>query len=324
MNAESEQVIEAAQGFVRQAEATDRALRRQGDTVPSSETRQTLAASFWALVAALDQYEQAGGSDPEALGRRCRDIVSGWLFRSRYFNRSYHKPHGYAGDFRMVEWMYDLEGNDCADPTQPGIVNCLDHLFSTVHSVQSLWERRRWLLHLLRGEYQRRGGRLRVLDIACGGARYVADFLAAVPDTADVHFTLVDQDPAALAYCRTTSLARWLPRLSTHCLPIKRLGETVHQGEFDVVLSAGLFDYLDEAPARHLLAHLGAVTAADGVLAITNFHPLDPSRLVKQWLVDWPLVYRDERACLGLFPDPAQAQVRRSDNGALLYAWARH
>jgi hypothetical protein len=28
-----------------------------------------------------------------------------------------------AGDFRIVEWMYDLESDPCADETQPAVVN---------------------------------------------------------------------------------------------------------------------------------------------------------------------------------------------------------
>jgi extracellular factor (EF) 3-hydroxypalmitic acid methyl ester biosynthesis protein len=321
MNEQHDQVLEAAHAFVRHLEETDRALRRAGLTVPPPKVKHEVAARFWALIERIDRFDRdASPNEKENLCGQCRAIVGGWLFRCRFFNRSFHKPHGYAGDFRMVEWMYDLETDPCADATQPGIVNCLDHVFSTVHSVCSLWERRHWLAHLLTEERRRRGGRLRVLDVACGGARYLADFLASLPDVQDIEITLVDQDAAALAYCRTGSLSRWTSQLTTLCLPIKQVVEAISVGHYDVVISAGLFDYLEEPIARPLLAHLAALTVPEGVTAITNFHPEDPSRLVKDWLVDWRLVFRTEAQVVALFPDPAGVLTMLSHNGALVCA----
>jgi 2-polyprenyl-3-methyl-5-hydroxy-6-metoxy-1,4-benzoquinol methylase len=318
MQDHSNQVLDAARGFVRHLEEIDRGLRRTATTVPPEEVKGRAAASFWALVRTIDSLRrECPGADDEPLRRACREVVGGWLFRSRYFNRSYCKPHGYAGDFRMVEWMYDLEGDRCEDPTQPGVVNCLDHLFATVHSVRSVWERRHYFARLLGEEHRRRGGRLRVLDVACGGSRYTRDFLSGV------EVTLVDQDAAALAFCRTVSLSRWAPRLTTLALPIKRLAESLPAGEFDVVISAGLFDYLETGPGRALVAHLVGLTAPGGVTAVANFQPADPSRSVKDWLVDWPLVYRDEAALAALFPDGAKVQTFASANGSLAYALAR-
>jgi SAM-dependent methyltransferase len=284
--------------------------------------KEGFASRFWELVQAIDRLD-GGGDDTELLRGQCRDILGAWLFRCRFFNRSYHKPHGYAGDFRMIEWVYDLEGDPCADPTQPGIVNCLDHVFATLPCTRSVWERRHWLARLLREEYRRCGGRLRILDVACGGARYIADFLSSASDARGVDLTLVDQDPAALEYCRTVSLNRWGPQLTTRCLPIHRLPAAPVGGPFDLVISAGLFDYLDVAAGAGLLAHLVGLTAPGGVTAVANFHPADPSRNARDWLTDWPLVHRDEAELASLFPEPARVATSLSDNGALSFALAR-
>jgi hypothetical protein len=138
-----------------------------------------------------------------------------------------------------------------------------------------------------------------------------------------VAVTLVDQDPAALAYCRTASLRPWHSQLTTICVPIKRLPMALPQGAFDVVISAGLFDYLEANQGQSLLAHLVALTAPGGITAVANFHRKDPSRTVKEWLVDWPLVLRDEEELATLFPDPASVETVRSQNNALVYAMAR-
>jgi SAM-dependent methyltransferase len=322
MQGDTHPVLEIARHFVGHLEEADRGMRRSGITIPPVEIKQRIASRFWDLIGAIDQFEASATEDRMPVRDQCRGMVAAWLFRSRFFNRSYHKPHGFAGDFRMVEWMYDLENDACADPTQPGIVNCLDHVFATVHSVRSVWERRHWFARLLQREHRRHGGQLRILDVACGGARYIADFLASVDDVQGIEVTLIDQDAAALEYCREVSLRHWGQCLTAQCLPIKRLPEALRACAFDIVLSAGLFDYLDDAAGTALLEHMVHLTVPGGVTVVANFHPADPSRHVKGWLVDWPLIFRDEAALAALFPDPANVQTSLSENGALTYARA--
>ena len=53
-----------------------------------------------------------------------------------------------------------------------------------------------WLSGLLEEELNKTGA-LKVLDIACGGARYIRDFLESAENTCNISVTLLDQDPAA-------------------------------------------------------------------------------------------------------------------------------
>ena len=315
-------IVAAAETFSLTLAAVEARLRRRRDTLPAPEHRRAVAAAFWRLVEALDRAEASGPVAPEAV-RACREIAGRWLFRSRYWNRAYHKPHGYAGDFVAIEWLYDLESDPCADPVQPAIVNCLDDLLTSVPAVVSVWERRRFFADLLRAEHTRRAGRLRVLDVAGGGARYLRDFLAAITPGPQLEVTIVDQDPAASAYCRTRSLADWPGHVELVCAPIRELPALIAGRSFDVVISAGLFDYLAAPSARALLATLAAHLAPGGVIALSNFHRTDPSRLVKKWLCDWPLIYRDEEEGARLFPDALAVATQASANGALLYVTGR-
>jgi extracellular factor (EF) 3-hydroxypalmitic acid methyl ester biosynthesis protein len=247
-----------------------------------------------------------------------RASVVPWLLRSRQWNRSYVKPHGYAGDFRVLEWMYDLEHDPCADPTQPAVVNVLDGLYASVHSVQAVWHRRRWFADLVRRE-RSCAGALRVLDVACGGSRYLRDVMTG-PVTGGVAGVLLDQDPAAIAF-----VERWLPDNGslTVCAPARRVRAVVTVDVFDVVLSTGLFDYLPDDTARALVADLLALTRPGGLTAICNFSPDDRSRLVKDHIVDWRLMYRTERELAALFPDPGAVELERSPDGGLIYASTR-
>ena len=300
----------------------DRQLRREGQTVPSLEVKQDVARLFWSFVQQVAEVEAQAGIDLTLRGQ-CRNIVGPWLWRSRFFNRSYHKPHGFAGDFRIIEWIYDIETDRCDDPAQPGIVNCLDYVYQTIDAVIGVQQRRRWFVRLLHAERERLGGELRVLDVACGGARYIRDFLESGRDVSAVQVTLVDQDPAALAFCRTRSLVPWMARIETRSDSIVKLADQLRGREFDVIISSGLFDYLNETIARHVLSHMASLLAPGGVVAISNFHPSNPSRLVTDWLVDWPLIHRDDGQCAALFPPELTVATDRSENRALCYATGR-
>jgi SAM-dependent methyltransferase len=300
----------------------DRQLRRAGQTVPSTEVKRDIARRFWSFVE-LAAHQEADGTVDDSVRAKCREILGGWLFRSRYFNRSFHKPHGYAGDFMIIEWIYDLETDGCEDPAQPAIVNCLDYLYSTIHAVVSVQQRRRWFSRLLHTEHARVGDGLRVLDVACGGARYIRDFLAATDDASGMQITLVDQDVAALAYCRTRSLQPWVSQIETRSDSIMKLGSHLRGRQYDVIISSGLFDYLNDAIARRLLEQMTSLLAPGGIVAFSNFHVSDPSRVVKDWLVDWPLIYRNDEQCAALLPATLAVATEPSRNRALCYATGR-
>jgi extracellular factor (EF) 3-hydroxypalmitic acid methyl ester biosynthesis protein len=189
-----------------------------------------------------------------------------------------------------------------------------------IPTARSVWERRRWFRDLVAAAYRKRDGALRVLDVAGGGTRYLRDFLETVEPGPRFELTVVDQDAAAIAFCRAQSLAPWASRVRFVCAPIRSLAERLVDSDFDLVISAGLFDYLEAGPARALLAHLASLLAAQGTLAISNFHPGDGSRLVKEWLVEWPLVFRDEAACAELFPAQLRVRTSLSSNQALVFA----
>jgi 2-polyprenyl-3-methyl-5-hydroxy-6-metoxy-1,4-benzoquinol methylase len=317
-------VIDAWQRFASLLRETYYTLRRDRRTVPTGEEKETVASAFWEMVGVIDEYGRKcdrDGADVKPK-RRVREVLGPWLLRSQYFNRSFCKPHGYAGDFRIVEWMCDLEGDHGDDPTEPGMVNCLDHVFSTVHSVRSVQERRRMFARLMDAECRARGGRLRVLDVASGGSRYTRDFLAGLADASHIAVTLVDQDAAAIAFCRERAHRDWLARVTLMCIPVTELARALPTGEFDFVISSGLFDYLDPSVARPLLAHMVELTTEGGLTIVANFHPDDPSRAVKDRLVDWPLIFRDAPALAALFPESSSVETRVSENRALVYAAA--
>lgn len=91
---------------------------------------------------------------------------------------------------------------------------------------------------------------VRILDLACGGSRYMRDVLGNETPDGSVELTFLDEDPAALAFIRS-----WLPshlRAATRfiCGPVRQVRKLVLGSAsdafpgFDLVISTGRCDHL--------------------------------------------------------------------------------
>ena len=318
-----EVLMTAVDDFRTTVSSWERRLRSSGSAVAPANAREAIVEAFWHLFATVRSFERdAQGRDLTSMKRRFRDEIVWTLARSRFHWRSIFHPHGYAGDYMMIEWMYDLEASGTVDPSQPAIVGCLDAAYATLDSVQAVWERRHRLADLISSEFQRRGRRLRILDVACGGSRYLHDFLSSVPEALDsVSATLLDQDVAVRPLVEDR-FRPWSDRIRFVCLPIKNLAAADLDGPFDLIVSSELFDYLDQPTASALVHHLSSRLTQDGLLALTNFSPEDRSAIAKDW-VGWQIVYRTEEQIRGLFPHHLVVSTAVSENRSLVYATGR-
>ena len=186
--------------------ALETSARRESRTVPSETEVHQVTQLFWDLMTQVRALPNVASSR-----QMIHRVLQPWLLRSRYWNHALVKPYGYAGDYRMLEMMYDLEYANCLDPTRSAIENCLDLVFATVDSVQGVWDRRRVFRDVVLAEAWEHDRPVRVLDLGCGGARYLVDAAQAINDPEHLQVTLIDQDPAALIYA-AQRLRRPAPR----------------------------------------------------------------------------------------------------------------
>ena len=136
---------------------------------------------------------------------------------------------------------------------------------------------------------------MRVLDVASGPARDLREWMLDHPE-ADVFFDCVDADVHAIDHAKNlrqpfSERVEFHHRNAMRFLPAKG---------YDVVWSAGLFDYLMDRSFVFLLKSLLAVTNAGGELVIGNFSPLNTSRDYMELLGDWTLIHRNEKQLIEL------------------------
>ena len=74
-------------------------------------------------------------------------------------------------------------------------------------------------------------------------------------------------------------------------------------GSYDLIYSAGLFDYLNDRTARAAGARLVAALAPGGTAVIGNFGTANPSRPMLELILDWPLHHRSASDLRRLFGD---------------------
>lgn len=240
-------------------------------------------SEFNAWLACCQQRIDAGELDADEL-RRHADAL-GLLGVETLQGRAYCKPRGYAGDFEMIDLIY--RNAVCPEPR----LTRWDMAWQGHGAAQAVRNRKDYFLALLDRTTSRHGDTdtVRVLDIASGPARDVAEHLQGRPQS-PCHFTCLDLDADAIAYARTlvqaTGAGERVGFVNANAL-------RWHSDEqFHLVWSAGLFDYLQDNLFVRLLARLWQRVLPGGELVVGNFHPDNPSRPYMELFGNWHLLHR--------------------------------
>ena len=81
---------------------------------------------------------------------------------------------------------------------------------------------------------------------------------------------------------------------------------TVNGELFDFVYCAGLFDYLSDKVCARLLQYFVQRSREGGHILVTNVHSSNPQIGVMEHVLEWHLIYRDERTLESVLPSPRE------------------
>lgn len=198
---------------------------------------------------------------------------------------SLHKPHGYTGDYEIIDKMYQEHVSD--DPH----LKKWDEYFHAQSAPTAVRNRKAYFKDLL-SDLQKDEGReepIYVLDVASGPARDIAEFFRSEADP-DFFFECVDSDEDAIEYAKGLC-EPYLDRVNFEHVNAFRYSS---EQKFDLVWSAGLFDYLSDKGFKFLLQNLLPLLKEDGELVIGNFAEDNPTRDYMELIGDWYLHYRSQ------------------------------
>ncbi|MDD2464001.1 MAG: cyclic nucleotide-binding domain-containing protein [Desulfobulbus sp.] len=260
------------------------------------------------LNAVLPEFEQimAGSKYGEVMWGYVFKEIFPYFMRSRFAERAYFKPKGYAGDFLMMEHIY-------ADiPKGEGKLGEIIDAFCLQRPGSLAIRGRRILLkqQLMdrSAAINAQGRTTRIMNLACGPNRELFDFLADCDFSESIEALCVDIDSEALQY--TNQYVNIFPhrasiRLMSENVIKWAMGRAKHHIEpLDIIYSAGLCDYLDPRLFRALITQCYKHLKPGGTLLLGNF-TFYPDSLFLDKLLKWELIYRTEEDLREIFaPTP--------------------
>ena len=202
------------------------------------------------------------------------------------------KPHGYAGDFEIIDRIY------LKNISEDERVKRWDAYFHAQHAPRAVRNRKTYFHELLRRKLAESIRRpLHVLNVASGSARDVAEWCAA-HGTDEIHFDCVEMDTKAIAYAQSLCVS-YGDCVHFICANALRFSTTAR---YDLVWSAGFFDYLNDGLFVRLLKRLIRFTREGGEVVIGNFGNNNPTRIWMEMFGGWQLIHRgeDDVAALGV------------------------
>jgi hypothetical protein len=280
---------------------------------PDVEVEKRCLEVLGELNSSLSEFKlaMAGTGYEEVMWGYVFKEVFPYFMRSRFAERAYFKPKGYAGDFLMMEHIYADE------PKGEGKLGEIIDTFCLRRPGSLAIRGRRKLLTEELGRIcsdlfaERKNAR--IMNLACGPNRELFDFLKQCEHDERVEALCVDVDSEALQY--TNQFVNVFPhsasvRLLSENVIKWSLGRTSQQlGKFDVIYSAGLCDYLDTRLFRALITQCHKHLNPGGTVILGNFAEY-PDSIFLDKLLRWELIYRSEDDLKELFaPTPFKENV---------------
>jgi extracellular factor (EF) 3-hydroxypalmitic acid methyl ester biosynthesis protein len=169
----------------------------------------------------------------------------------------------------------------------------------------------------------RAGHKARILNLGCGPALEVQQFLAESSLSNHAEFTLMDFNDETLQHA--TQALRQRQQANQRATRIDLVKKSVQQllkdtvrtdgfsggKKFDFIYCAGLFDYLPDRICKRLMTLFYQSLTPNGLVLATNVAAVSPNRGSLELILDWHLIYRDARQAMALRPEGVPEEAVR-------------
>jgi SAM-dependent methyltransferase len=235
-----------------------------------------------------------------------REQVGHLVYGAPFANRAYYKPRGYAGDYEMMNHLYrnELVGKSLFD-------QCMHKYFIDEPAGAAVKNRGQYLFEKITELFTATQPEqaLKILSVASGPAMEQQLFLKNSPQFygRPVQFTCLDQDEESLKHAQRQLRSLDLSAKSgfdyqfTNMAIRNVIGRGLPEKDYDLIYSAGLFDYFTEQVARAAAVKMIASVKPGGRLIVGNFSKDNPSVPFMELVLDWHLIYRSEEDLLRIY-----------------------
>ncbi|HEX2968273.1 MAG TPA: class I SAM-dependent methyltransferase [Bacteroidales bacterium] len=214
-----------------------------------------------------------------------REIRSGLNFAldvNTLMGHGFVKPFGYAGDFMLIEKIYQHTVNP--DPHYSN----WDTFFHHQPAAIAVRNRKQYFIQLCKNLVAEKKN-AKVLILGSGPATDVYEFLSS-SGRKDIRFDLVDLDQNAIDYS-TRKNERFSDQITFNKVNVLRYTPFKL---YDLIWTAGLFDYFKDKHFAFLIRKYYNFLNEEGRLVIGNFSTNHPSKNLMENIMEWILNLRTE------------------------------
>jgi len=224
--------------------------------------------------------------DPKHL-HEFREVINPILNVNTLAGRCYTKPFGYPGDFYLIDHIYSCHVN--GDKKYRN----WDIFFQNQAGTRAVRNRKDFFLNQCINLAYKKPGEKKVLILGSGPATDVNEFLNIYSGN-DISFDLVDFDQNAIDYSSHKN-KKFENLISYYKVNVLRFEP---YQRYDLIWSAGLFDYFREKHFVYLVKKYINYIAEGGELVIGNFSTENPSKNLMEKVSEWYLNYRSREDLL--------------------------
>lgn len=206
-------------------------------------------------------------------------------------SRATVQPLGYTGDFLTIEWIY-TSFNDLwkiFPCTEQGRV--WDDFFWNNPAACAVRNRKDYFIQLIKKLLENASWEVRILNVASGPATDVLEAYQSISDAQDrLRMTCIDLDGQAIRYAQEKL---WTYADRVNFVNRNALKFNPAQEKYDIIWSAGLFDYFTDATMIALLKKFNSWLKYGGSAVVGNFNSENnPSRAYMEAFCFWFLKHR--------------------------------
>jgi len=219
--------------------------------------------------------------------------------------RAYSKPRGYAGDAVMMDFIYGREEH-WSPPAAPPLGSLVFDFTTSAPASEGVRARRAFIAARI-DRLAERKRRPHILAIASGHLREV-NLSSAARRSRVGRYVALDADVLSLK-----EVERCYSQFGIETVPAsfrELLSRRLRLGQFDMVYSTGLFDYLKQTTGRRLVSSMFRSLRPGGRLLVANFLPGVRDVGYMEAFMDWNLVYRTRQEMIDLTSDIPEAELR--------------
>jgi len=211
--------------------------------------------------------------------------------------RAFNRPRGYAGDAALLDMIYFPGKMDFSNVTSLG--RQLYNYTAKTSVCRTLTKRVRLVSSYIDKVAEQKPN-ARALSVACGHCRE-AEFSKAIQNNELAELVALDNDNASLELVKQEYGSF---RINQAHLSVADLIKGRNNfGKFDLIYSAGLYDYLGKRFAQKLTAQLYNMLAPQGKLILINIAPdYDEIGFVESYM-SWAMIGRGKTELLELASD---------------------